>query len=118
MRFYIQNNRQKRALKALIEKDAITVKDMGPTIGSLNPRQTIMELRRLGFDRIILTRRFTVEDMDGKKCQPGEYYIPSEWKIIAKKVLEYTTLKQQTSKAACEISDSDVTEEKNNDSTH
>ena len=84
----IKNSRQERALKVLLEKDSIQVKDMGPIIGSLNPRQTISELRQQGFHDVIVTRRFKVRDRDGKNCRPGEYCIPQEKKPIARQALD------------------------------
>lgn len=85
-KLYIKSPRQKRAVAALLEQ-AIAVKDLGAIIGALNSRQVIAELRRQGFEGIIETRRFSVIDRDGKKCRPGEYFIPEASKPMAKKAL-------------------------------
>jgi hypothetical protein len=45
----IKGPRQQRALEVLLE-GSVTVKDIGPKIGALNPRQVIFELRRQGFE--------------------------------------------------------------------
>lgn len=86
-KFCIKTARQKRAILALLEK-SISVKDLGPIIGALNPRQTISELRQQGFRGIIKTKRFTIIDQDGKKCRPGEYFVPQEFKPILERVLK------------------------------
>ena len=78
--FIVRNKRQRRALTALLDRDSISIPDLGKFIGSLNPRQTIMELRRQGFSKIIKMERFTVQDRDGKTCRPGKYSIPEEYK--------------------------------------
>ncbi len=98
---FIKNSRQKRAVQELLSRACVQVKDMGPLIGALNPRQMIMELRHQGFQDIILTRRFSVPDRDGKGCQPGEYYIPPELKHLAREALiKYTAIESTNSKAA------------------
>jgi len=84
--FSIKSPRQHRAIAVLLEK-AVSVKDLGPKIGALNPRQIIFELRRQGFEGLILTRRSTVIDQDGRRCRPGEYYIPQDAKPIVEKAL-------------------------------
>lgn len=81
----IRSPRQARAVEVLVEK-AVAVKDLGLLIGSLNPRQIILELRRLGLE--IVTRRFRVIDRDGKACHPGEYYLTDSYKPLAKQALE------------------------------
>ena len=83
----IKSPRQQRALLALLEKP-ISIKDLGPLIGALNPRQIIFELRNQGFAEIILTRRFSVIDQDGKPCLPGEYYIPEQFKPTIEQALK------------------------------
>lgn len=82
----IKNPRQKRAVEALLE-GPICVKDIGPIIGALNPRQVIFELRQQGFDGVILTHKFAVIDQDGKLCRPGKYCIPTEARSIVEQVL-------------------------------
>jgi len=99
-RFIIKSNRQKRALEALLSRESISVKDIGPLIGALNPRQIIMELRCQGFEGIIITRRFSVFDQDGKRCLPGEYFIPSQLKTIAAKVLKEHAASQAANRKA------------------
>jgi hypothetical protein len=83
---YIKCPRQRRAIQALLEQP-IAVKNLGPKIGALNPRQTVSELRRQGFEGIIVTRRFTVVDRDGKICHPGEYFVSQEHKQILEEAL-------------------------------
>ena len=102
MTLLIKNERQKRVVLALLEKKSVQVKDLGHMVGALNPRQSVLELRRQGFEKLILTRRFVVWDRDGKKCLPGEYYMPNELKPLAREALKrYTALKPRTCKAAC-----------------
>lgn len=84
----IKGPRQKRAIEALLKHPKIPVKDLGPVIGALNPRQIIMLLRRQGFKNIILTERITVIDRDRRKCSPGVYYIPDRLKPVARAALE------------------------------
>lgn len=80
MEIRFKGPRQKRALEALLSNpEGISCRDLGSKIGSLNPRQTIMELRRLNFKGLIITRRFAVKDRDGRDCLPGEYVIPIEY---------------------------------------
>lgn len=83
----IKSPRQLRAVNTLLNCDAIAVKDIGPLIGALNPRQIIRELRDQGFDGIILTRRHTIIDQDGRACRPGLYYIPECKKTAVKEFL-------------------------------
>lgn len=85
-KIYIRGPRQQRAIAALLA-NVISVKDLGPLIGALNPRQVISELRGQGFEGIIKTRRFTIIDQDGRRCRPGEYYIPQDVKPMVEKVL-------------------------------
>ncbi len=100
---HIKTQRQKRAIEELLSRDYIQVNDMGPLIGALNPRQTIMELRRQGFLGIILTRRFYIDDRDGKGCRPGEYYILKEQKPLAREALnKYAASTSANAKAAVE----------------
>lgn len=89
--YHIKGPRQSRALKVLLENSSIAVKDLGPRIGALNPRQVIMELRSQGFQMVIKTRRFAVEDVDGKTCYPGEYYIPLQFKSEIEEFLQKNT---------------------------
>jgi hypothetical protein len=85
--------RQNRAVRVLVECESIPVSNLGPIIGALNPRQTIMELRNQGFFGIIRTRRMVEVDRDGKICRPGEYYIPPKLKHFAIEALKkYATL--------------------------
>ena len=101
---YIKSPRQKRAIETLIIQVSIAVKDIGELIGALNPCQIVMELRRQGFSDIILTRRYSVKDMDGRTCQPGEYYIPEALKFIAKETLKkYVAGKVSTPKATHQL---------------
>lgn len=86
-RIRIKGPRQRRAIEALL-KSPVTVKSIGALIGALNPRQVIFELRNQGFEDIILTRRFDIIDQDGKRCRPGEYFIPENAKHIVLSVLK------------------------------
>jgi hypothetical protein len=96
--FSIKGPRQLRAIEALIEND-VRVQDLGSIIGALNPRQTIMELRRQGFYGIIKTRRFREKDRDKKTCWLGEYYIPQEYKFLVAETLK------KCATSVCEISE-------------
>lgn len=87
--FFIKGPRQKRAIIALLEK-SISVSALGLVIGALNPRQIISELRQQGFKGIILTRRYSMIDQDGKKCRPGEYYILEYFKPLIEELLKET----------------------------
>lgn len=104
----IQGPRQKRAIETLLS-GPVTVKNIGTLIGALNPRQVIFELRNQGFDDAILTRRFDIIDQDGKRCRPGEYFIPEDAKPVVRSVLK-AYIDQTSHKRH------DVTE--NNDKTH
>lgn len=83
----IKGPRQQRALEVLL-KECIAVKDIGTKIGALNPRQVIFELRCQGFEGVILTRWFNVIDRDGRRCRPGEYYIPDSFKQMVEGALK------------------------------
>lgn len=83
----IKGPRQQRALEVLL-KECIAVKDIGAKIGALNPRQVIFELRCQGFEGVILTRWFNVIDRDGRRCLPGEYYIPDSFKQMVEGALK------------------------------
>lgn len=85
---FIKGPRQERAVHLLLQRDGIPIKDIGLLVGALNPRQVISELRGQGFYGIILTRRYTVIDRDGKTCKPGEYYIPDSKKRIVAEALK------------------------------
>lgn len=80
--FRITTLRQKRALIQLLEKESISVKELGMLIGSLNSPQTILELRRNGFSGVIKTRYYKRHDQDGKICRVGSYFIPKELKHL------------------------------------
>lgn len=84
----IRGPRQRRAVEVLLAREFIPVSEIGKHIGGNNPRQTIMELRRQGFDSIILTRRNKLLDRDGKICWPGEYFIPCEMKPTVREILK------------------------------
>lgn len=74
--------RHRRALKWLVERVAVTVKEMELLCGALNSRQVIMELREIGID--VQTRRFSISDRDGRKTRPGEYFLlPEEKRRVA-----------------------------------
>ena len=85
---YIKNNRQERALDALLRNEAVTRKDLNAIAGALNAPETISQLRKQGFRGIILTRRFMVKDRDGKNCNPGEYYIEPAMKPFVARILQ------------------------------
>lgn len=86
--FFLKNQRQLRAIVALLERDSIQVKDLGFLAGALNPRQIISELRQQGFGDIIKTQRFKIIDRDGKDCHPGRYFISPEDKPIVQEFLK------------------------------
>jgi hypothetical protein len=87
MNFYIKTPRQMRAVIELLGKP-IKVSELGSRIGALNARQIVSELRQQGFLGIIFTRRFIVIDQDGKRCRPGEYYIPEHLKQMISESLK------------------------------
>ncbi len=90
--FPIKEPRQKRALKALLTHNAVSVKDMGIIAGALNPRQIISELRgKYGLRDAIKTRRVKVIDRDGKTCRPGEYFVLQEDKALLEDLLKEAT---------------------------
>lgn len=95
----IKSSRQQRAIAILLKKP-VTVKDLGPIIGALNPRQVISELRNQGFYGIIETRRFSVIDQDGRLCRPGEYYIPEQLKQKVENTLNEHRAQEYQSKAS------------------
>ncbi len=97
----IKSQRQKRAINVLIDKASIEVKDLGILIGALNPRQIIFELRQLGFENIIKTQFFEKKDRDGKRCRPGRYFIPPEFKPIVQAFLERDGLGAVPNKSKC-----------------
>lgn len=83
----IKGPRQRRAIEALLS-GPVSVKDLGTRIGALNPRQVIFELRNQGFEGIIFTQRFVIIDQDGKRCRPGEYFIPENAKHVVQSALK------------------------------
>jgi len=96
--FCIKSPRQLRAIAVLLER-AVSVRDLGPNIGALNPRQIVFELRSQGFEGIIKTRRFTAIDQDGKRCRPGEYYIPQDVKPMVEKALSKCAIQTRTKRS-------------------
>jgi hypothetical protein len=86
--------RHRRALKWLLEKEVVTVKNMELLCGALNSRQVIMELRELGVD--VKTRRFSMTDRDGRKTRPGEYFLLPEEK---ERVADFLSKKTATESA-------------------
>ena len=89
IKYLISDPRERRALEALILKDAIPVKDIGSLIGALNPRQIIFQLRENhGLRNVIKTRLFKVLDRDGKLCRPGEYFVSPEDKRTLEELLK------------------------------
>jgi len=101
-KLFIKNVRQKRAIQILTGKKSVKVKDIGPIIGALNPRQIIMELRRQRFWEIIIARWFIIYD---------------ELKPIARKALkECIALEPKIRKANSDIDKSNDSKEGNNES--
>lgn len=93
----IKGPRQRRVIVALLE-GPVSVKDLGPKIGALNPRQIVHELRLQGFNGIIHTRRYTIIDQDGKRCRPGEYYINNDDRLsVMEALMQHDTKKQDVS---------------------
>ncbi len=92
---WIKGPRQFRALETLLSRDAISVKELGPLIGARNPAQIIFELRKQGFQEIILMERFHVTDRDGAPCFPGRYSIPKELKPLAEEAFHRYLTQQQ-----------------------
>ncbi len=89
MNYFISDPRERRAIEVLIQGEAISVKDIGPIIGALNPRQIIFQLREhYGLREVIKTRLFKVKDRDGKVCRPGEYFVSPEDKRILEELLK------------------------------
>lgn len=102
----IKGPRQQRALEVLLE-GCVTVKEIGAKIGALNPRQVIFELRCQGFEGVILTRWFNVIDRDGRRCRPGEYYIPDSFKQMVEDALK-SKIAQTAGECSNQSSSSDV----------
>lgn len=82
----VKTLRQRRALEVLL-LGPVSVRGLGPIIGAYNPCQIVFELRNQGFRDIIMTKRLSVIDRDGRRCRPGEYYIPQEMKSLVVEVL-------------------------------
>jgi len=102
---HIKTPRQVRAVEALLaHPEGIPCKELGDLIGALNPHQTVMELRRQGFGGVIITKRFEVEDRDGKRCRPGLYLIPDKHCERVKKALKESA----TGSAATEPAANDI----------
>lgn len=98
--------RQKRALEALLNHPAgISCYALGQFIGALNPRQTVMELRKLNFLGLIVTRRFSVKDRDGRNCFPGEYYMPLEYHASVREALKKEAVGAQKTNPTTSTSD-------------
>lgn len=83
----IKNAKQKRAINELLKGMPIPVKDIGPLIGALNPRQCIMELRRQGFYGIIITERYNSINEYGEKTRPGEYHLAPGFQNIVEEAI-------------------------------
>lgn len=80
--------REKRFLKALLEKDRVFVKDLRTIVGALNPAQVAFTLRQQGWN--IQTKFVTMKDRDGLVCHPGFYWLDDTEKERAKRLLEET----------------------------
>jgi hypothetical protein len=69
------NPRHQRALQALM-RGPISRERLDRVAGVSNGPQLISDLRALGLN--VGCKRVTVIDRDGRRCQPGVYYLPSE----------------------------------------
>jgi hypothetical protein len=99
---FIKTPRQARLVEALLNNHEVGVKDISSAIGSLNPPDVVMQLRRQGFGDIIKTRRFEVKDRDGKLCKPGLYYVdPGDRGKLEEALEKYAAQPDQGTKAAC-----------------
>lgn len=81
----ITNNRQHRALIALVQYGAVSSKDMRQIAGALNAPELMATLKRNGWQWTC--ERVQMVDRDGKKCRPGIYRLTPEHRAIAAKIL-------------------------------
>ena len=65
--------RDMRLLKSLVQEERVFVRDLRTQIGSLNPAQNALSLRKRGWR--IQTDYIGVHDRDGVLCRPGYYWM-------------------------------------------
>jgi hypothetical protein len=80
------SEREKRFLKALLEKDKVFVKDLRTIVGALNPAQIAFTLRQKGWN--IQTKFITMRDRDGFICHPGYYWLDDQEKERVRRLFE------------------------------
>ncbi len=81
----IGSPRQRRAIKALCQTEAIPSYDLAKIVGTTNIAEIILELRRRGW--VIKTTLFEIVDQDGHICRPGKYSLDESYKNEAKRLL-------------------------------
>ena len=81
--------REKRFLKALLERDKVFVKDLRTIVGALNPAQVAFILRQKGWN--IQTNFISMRDRDGLICHPGYYWLDDKEKERVQRFFEETT---------------------------
>jgi len=80
------SGREKRFLKALLEKNKVFVKDLRTIVGALNPAQIAFTLRQKGWN--IQTKFITMRDRDGLICHPGYYWLDDQEKERVRRLFE------------------------------
>jgi hypothetical protein len=81
--------RERRFLKALLEKDKVFVRDLRTIVGAQNPAQVAFNLRQKGWN--IQTKFISMHDRDGCICHPGFYWLNEEEKERVRRFLEETS---------------------------
>lgn len=81
--------REKRFLKALLEKDKVFVRDLRTIVGAQNPAQVAFTVRRKGWN--IQTKFISMQDRDVCICHPGFYWLNDDEKERVKQLLEETS---------------------------
>lgn len=78
--------RDMRLLRSLVEEEKVFVRDLRSRIGSLNPAQNALSLRKQGWK--IQTDYIGVHDRDGVLCRPGYYWMDESERERARVFLE------------------------------
>lgn len=78
--------RDMRLLKSLVERRRVYVNELRLEIGSLNPAQNALSLRKQGWK--IQTDYINMRDRDGRICHPGYYWIDDSEKRRARAFIE------------------------------
>jgi len=81
----IGSPRQRRAIQALCQMEAIPSYDLAKIVGTTDIAEVILELRRRGW--VIKTTLFEIVDRDGHICRPGKYSLDASCKNEAKRLL-------------------------------